>query len=41
MKTIKLAGDLGNRFGREYTLDVQTPAEAMRALILQMPEMRS
>lgn len=41
MKTIKLVGDLGNRFGREFTLDVQTPAEAMRALILQMPEMRS
>lgn len=32
MKTIQLYGDMGERFGREYVLDVATPAEAIRAL---------
>jgi len=30
--TIKLLGELGRKFGREWNLDVETPAEAIRAL---------
>lgn len=32
MKTVRLYGELGRRFGREYQFDVKTPAEAVRAL---------
>ena len=32
MKTIILLGELGRRYGRKHTLDVKTPAEAVRAL---------
>jgi predicted phage tail protein len=32
MKTIRLYGDMGQRFGREFHLDVASPAEAIRAL---------
>ena len=32
MKTIILLGELGKRYGRRHTLDVKTPAEAVRAL---------
>jgi predicted phage tail protein len=32
MKTIRLYGDMGRRFGREFQLDVKSPAEAVRAL---------
>ena len=37
MKTIRLHGELGKRFGREFKLDVQTPAEAVRALRVIVP----
>lgn len=40
MVTIKLLGELGRRFGRQFQLAVKTPAEAMRALCMQIPEMR-
>lgn len=40
MVTIKLLGELGRRFGRQFQLAVKTPAEAIRALCLQIPEMR-
>jgi len=40
MKKVQLLGALGQKFGREYDLDVQTPAEGMRALILQIPGLR-
>jgi predicted phage tail protein len=40
MVTIKLLGELGRRFGRQFQLAVKTPAEAMRALCTQLPEMR-
>lgn len=40
MVTIKLLGELGRRFGRQFQLAVKTPAEAMRALCVQIPEMR-
>lgn len=32
MRTIRLYGHLGKRFGRSHQLDVRTPAEAIRAL---------
>ena len=37
MKTIRLYGELGKRFGREFKLDVQSPAEAVRALRVIVP----
>lgn len=40
MVTIRLLGELGRRFGRVYQLAVKTPAEAVRALCVQMPELR-
>lgn len=41
MKTIRLHGDMGKRFGREFQLDVQTPAEAVRALSSQVKGFRA
>ena len=32
MRTVRLYGELGRRFGRSHRLDVATPAEAVRAL---------
>lgn len=40
MKTIKLYGAMGKRFGRVFRLDVATPAEAIRALISTRPGFR-
>lgn len=34
---IKLIGELGRRFGREYNLAIRTPAEAIVALSSQIP----
>lgn len=36
MKTIKLYGELAEKFGKEFKLAVKTPAEAIRALCLQL-----
>lgn len=36
MKTIHLHGYLGDRFGKTYTLDVDTPAEAVKAIGVQV-----
>jgi predicted phage tail protein len=33
---VKLLGSLGQRFGRKYKLDIDTPAEAFRALAAQL-----
>lgn len=41
MKTIRLYGDMGKKFGREFELDVATPAEAVRALCSQVKGFRS
>lgn len=38
MKNILLLGELGKRFGRDFRLDVKTPAEAIRALCANFPE---
>ena len=40
MKTIILHGDLRQKFGREFQLDVKTPAEAVRALCSQIKGFR-
>ncbi|XHX80932.1 MAG: hypothetical protein RBJ76_13660 [Stenomitos frigidus ULC029] len=37
MATIKLLGELGQRFGREWQLEIQSPAEAIRAIACQCP----
>lgn len=37
LRTVRLYGKLGARFGRRFRLAVSTPAEALRALAAQMP----
>jgi predicted phage tail protein len=37
MKTLKLTGRLAKKFGKEFHLDVESPAEAIRALCYQIP----
>jgi predicted phage tail protein len=36
MKTVLLYGEMRKKFGREFRLDVKTPAEAVRALCYQI-----
>ena len=40
LRDIYLHGDLGRRFGRRYRLAVRTPAEAVRALCVQLGGLR-
>tara|TARA_R100000951_G_scaffold106844_1_gene101704 strand:+ start:1725 stop:2372 length:648 start_codon:yes stop_codon:yes gene_type:complete len=40
MVTIRLLGEVGRRYGRRFQLAVKTPAEALRALCLQIPGLR-
>jgi predicted phage tail protein len=40
MVTIRLLGEAGRRFGRQFKLAVKTPAEAVRALCVQIPGLR-
>jgi len=40
MVTIRLLGEAGRRYGRRFQLAVKTPAEAVRALCLQIPSLR-
>lgn len=40
MVTIRLLGEAGRRYGRKFQLAVKTPAEAVRALCLQIPGLR-
>lgn len=40
MVTIRLLGEAGRRFGRRFKLAVQNPAEAIRALSVQIPGFR-
>lgn len=37
LRTVKLYGPMRSRFGREYELNVSSPAEAIRALCAQVP----
>ena len=41
MKTVRLYGEMGRRFGREFVLDVKTPAEAICALGSQIKGFRT
>ena len=40
MKNIILEGILGEKFGYEWKLDVNSPAEALSAIMAQRPAMR-
>ena len=40
MVTVRLRGEAGRRFGRQFRLAVKTPAEAVRALCVQIPALR-
>jgi predicted phage tail protein len=37
LKKIKLYGQLATKYGQEFAVDVLSPAEAVRALLLQLP----
>lgn len=39
MKTVLLLGELGKKFGRKFQLDIKNPAEAVRALCVNFPEL--
>lgn len=41
MTTVLLYGPLGKRCGRRWRLDVETPAEVVRAISLKFPEFKS
>lgn len=41
MKTIRLYGEMGRKFGREFRMAVGTPAEAIRALCAVVPGFRA
>lgn len=41
MRTIKLYGELGKKFGKIHQFDVKSPAEAIRAMIANFPEFES
>lgn len=40
MKTVKLLGELGKKFGKSFQLDINNPAEAVRALCINFPELK-
>lgn len=40
MKTVKLLGELGKKFGKEFKLDIRNPAEAVRALCVNFPDLK-
>lgn len=39
MKTVLLYGPLGEKFGKVWKLDIQSPQEAIRALLVNRPDM--
>ncbi len=41
MKTVRLFGQLGKKFGRVHRFDVKSPAEAVRALCANFPQFAS
>ena len=41
LKTVKLLGAAGRKFGREFRLVVKSPAEAVRALMALIPEFKA
>ena len=40
MKTVKLLGELGKKFGKSYKFDISNPAEAVKALCINFPEFK-
>ena len=40
MRTVRLNGELGKKYGRVHKLDIRTPAEGIRALCVNFPEFR-
>lgn len=40
MKKVKLLGVLGKKFGKTFNFDIKTPSEAIRALCINMPELK-
>jgi predicted phage tail protein len=40
MKTVKLLGELGKKFGKLYKFDIKNPAEAVRALCANNPSFK-
>ncbi|MBB5469378.1 putative phage tail protein [Paraburkholderia sp. CI2] len=40
MITVRFYGDLRRRFGREWSLEVRSPREALHALMIQLPGLR-
>ena len=41
MRLVRLNGELGKKYGRVHKLDVRTPAEAVRALCANYPELQT
>lgn len=41
MRVVRLNGELGKKYGRFHKLDVRTPAEAVRALCANYPELQA
>lgn len=41
MRTIRLNGELGKKYGRVHKLDVRTPAEALRAMFANFPGLQA
>lgn len=40
MKTVKLLGELGKKFGKSFKFDISSPAEAVRALTANNPNFK-
>jgi len=40
MVPVLLLGELGKKYGRKFTLDVKSPAEAVRALVANFPDIQ-
>lgn len=40
MKKVELLGVLGKKFGRTFNFDIKTPSEAIRALCINIPELK-
>lgn len=40
MVPVLLLGELGKKYGRRFNLDIKSPAEAVRALVANFPEMQ-
>lgn len=41
LTTVLLYGDMGRKFGKRWTLDISSPAEAIRAIMANRPDLRA